>query len=46
MAGKSGWDVPTRGKSAYPPKKSLRIQQIVKFGTEEVDEDKIYIMNR
>lgn len=34
-----------KGKICISTKKSLRIQQIVKFGTEEVDEGKIYIMN-
>ena len=35
-----------KGKICVSTKKSLRIQQIVKFGTEEVDEGKIYIVNR
>ena len=35
-----------KGKICISTKKSLRIQQIVKFGTKEVDEGKIYTVNR
>ena len=35
-----------KGKICISTKKSLRIQQIVKFGTQEVDEGKIYTVNR
>ena len=35
-----------KGKICISTKKNLRILQIVKFGTEEVDEGKIYTLNR
>ena len=35
-----------KGKIYISTKKSLRILQIVKFGTEEVDEGKIYTLNK
>ena len=49
ITGKTGWDVPTtswEGENLHIYQKSLRIQQIVKFGTKEVDEGKIYTVNR
>ena len=35
-----------KGKICISTKKNLRIPQIAKFGTEEVDEGKIYTLNR